>query len=239
MVLCMQIERLIPLARQLLVVEIDEKTNDLWLWEHSERVMRLTRLVAALPELEGHNADLAALSAAALFHDAGWIVEIQQGRWKRWQLLGRPTNDIQRELGAALLQEQAGPLLQAPVARLACDAIRQCNDRDSDLIEARILAEAEALDEVGTMYLLRQFRQYQAEGRPLKQLVETWQRQKEYHYWELRLNDGFRFEMTRALARQRLEAIDAFMTALERDLRGTDVRDVLAEFGSALHPEAT
>lgn len=235
----MQIERLVPLAKQLLVVAIDETTRDLWLWAHSERVMRLTQLIAAIPEIGGASPDLPALAAAALFHDAGWIVEHQQGKWKRWQLIGRPTNDKQRELGAALLQEEVGPLLPGPTVRLASDAIRQCNNRETELLEARILGEAEALDEVGTVYLLRQFRQYQAEGRPLQQLIDSWQRQKEYRYWDLRLSDGFRWDLTRALARQRLEAVDAFIAALGRDLHGDDVRQAHAGLENAVCPETT
>ena len=233
----MQIERLVPVAKQLLTVAIDDATSDLWLWEHAHRVMRLSQMIAAVPEVGGQSADLTALATAALFHDAGWTVEFQQRRWKRWQLLGRPTNDIQRELGAALLLESAGPLLPGPTVRLAADAVRQCNDRGTQLLEARIVAEAEALDEIGTMYLLRQFRQYQAEGRPLQQLVDTWQRQKEYRYWDLRLADGFRYELIRELARRRLQAVDAFMTALQRDLQGGDVRQVLADLGSAVATE--
>jgi len=231
----MQIERLVPLARQLLTVAINDTSSDLWLWEHSERVMRLTQLVAAIPELHGQTPDLTALAAAALFHDAGWTVEYSQGRYKHWQLLSRPTNDLQRELGAALLQERGAHLLAGPSARLAADAIRQCNDRRTNLVEARVLAEAEALDDVSTLYILRQFRQYQAEGRPLQQLVDSWQRQKEYRYWELRLTDGFRYDSTRAIARQRLDAVEAFVTALGRDLHGEDLRQWLA----ALRPPVT
>jgi HD superfamily phosphodiesterase len=224
----MQIERLVPLARQLLTVAINDTSSDLWLWEHSERVMRLTQLVAGIPEVRGQNPDLTALAAAGLFHDAGWTIEYSQGRFKHWQLLSRPTNDLQRELGAGLLQERGAHLLAAPSARLAGDAIRQCNDRRTNLLEARLLAEAEALDDVSALYVLRQFRQYQAEGRPLQQLVDSWQRQKEYRYWELRLNDGFRYDSIRAIARQRLEAVDAFIAALGRDLHGEDLRQWLA-----------
>jgi len=233
----MQIERLLLPAKHLLMLPIDEATSDPWLWEHGERVLRLAQMIAMLPALQAASADLTALAAAALFHDAGWVVEFQQGRWKRWQILGRPTNDIQRELGAALLQEHVGPLLPGATMRLACDAIRQCNDRSTTLLEARLLAEAEALDEVGTMYVLHQFRQYQAEGRPLQQLANGWQRQKEYKYWELRLSEGFRYEATRELARRRLEAVDAFVTAFTRDLHGNDVRQLLADAGRPVAPE--
>jgi len=233
----MYLERVIPLAKQLLVVTVDERHQDLWLWEHTERVMRLTALVAELPELGRQSADRTALAIAALFHDAGWIVERQQQRWPPGQLLSRPTSDIQRELGAAMLQEEAGHLLPGPIMHLAADAIRQSNNRHTDLLEARILAEAEALDEVGTLYVLRQFRQYQSEGRPLRQLADSWERQKEYRYWEVRLQDGFRYEATRELARRRLDAVDAFMTALRRDLHGDDLRQLLKELGAAVAPE--
>ncbi len=230
----MQIERVIPLAKQLLVVVIDERRRDLWLWEHSERVMRITQMIASLPPVGGQAADTTALAAAALFHDAGWVLEYEQGRHERWQLLTRPTNDIQRELGAAMLLDEAAHLLSGPTVRMAADAIRHCNDRRSELLEAQILAEAEALDEVGIMYVLRQFRQYQAEGRPLQQLVDTWQRQKEYRYWEVRLSDGFRWEATRELARRRLDAIEVFMVALARAQHGDDLATLLKEMGATV-----
>jgi hypothetical protein len=233
------IDRVAALAQQRLVVPINESANDTWLWEHAERVQRLAQMLTRLPEIDAENVDLAALQAAALFHDAGWTVEFQQGRWKRWQLLGRPTNDIQRELGAAMLQEEAGHMLPALSARRAADAIRACNDRKTENVEAQLLAEAEALDEIGTLYLLRQFRQYQAEGRPLLQLVESWQRQQEYHFWDLRLNEGLRFEATRDLARQRLGAVDAFMNALGSDLAGADVQALVDEGGDDAAAEQT
>lgn len=225
----MQIERVVPIARRLLAIEIDETTSDLWLWEHSERVMHLAQHIADLPEVKGDDIDRDALAVAALFHDAGWIVEFEQNRWQRWQLVSRPTNDIQRELGAAMLTEEVGDLLASPTARIAADAIRQCNDRTTSLLEAAVLAEAEALDEMGTLYLLRQFRQYQAEGRPVQQLVESWLRQKEYSFWELRLNDGFRYETTRRLARDRLVAVDAFIQALQHQVGGADLQHELEQ----------
>lgn len=228
----MQTERLVERARQLLSVPLDEgPAADTWLLEHSERVQRLTQLIASSADLADRGADPVALAGAALFHDAGWMVEFRQGRWKRWQLLSRPTNDIQRELGAALFVEQAAHLLPAASARIAADAIRQCNSHGTRLLEAQILAEAEALDEVSTLYVLRQFRIYQAEGRPLRQLVESWQRQQEYRFWDLRLNDGFRFEITRELARRRLADVHTFISALARDLSGADVRQVLTDSG--------
>ncbi len=221
------LEHMLQRARQLLVLPIDEQHQDPWLWEHSERVMRLAQMLGNLPQPGGRPPDATALVAAALFHDAGWVLEHRQGRYERWQLLTRPTNDLQRELAAAVLLEEIGPLLPGQTVRLASAAIRQCNDRRTTLLEARLLADADALDEMGMMYVLRQFRQYQAEGRALQQLVDTWRRHKEYRYWEVRLADGFHLDATRELARRRLTAIDAFMTALQSDLGGEDLAAAL------------
>ncbi len=219
----MSLDRARQRAKQLLLLPIDETRHDPWLWEHATRVMHLAQTLGAWSELGGHAPDPTVLAVAGLFHDAGWALECRQGRYARWQVLTRPTNDLQRELSAAVLLEELNPLLPGPLLRQACEAIRQCNDRRTTLLEARVLADADALDEMGMVYILRQFRQYEAEGRPLQQLVDTWQRQKEYRYWELRLADGFHWDATRALARARLASIDAFMKALERDLAGADL----------------
>lgn len=222
-----QVDRVLALARQLLAIEVDEGRHDLWLWEHADRVRQHAVSIARLPGVPAGSADLTAVEVAAVFHDAGWMVEHQQGRWDRWQLLSRPTNEIQRELAAAMLQEEISHLLPGTTVRRAADAIRACNNRNTDLIEARILAEAEALDEVGAVHVLRQFRLYQGDGRPITQLVDTWNRQKEYHYWEMRLADGFRYDATRELARQRLEQVDVFLQALQGNCVAADVRRLL------------
>jgi hypothetical protein len=216
-------ERIIPVAQQLLTIPIDEEHGDLWLWERAERVFGLSQTLVHLPEIASQAIDSVAVGAAALFHCAAWVAQVEQGRLTRWQVLARPTSDIQRELSAAILQERAGHLLPPKTARLAADAIRHCNDRGATLIEAQVLAEAESLDDLSALYVLRQFRQYQAESRPLKQLVATWQRQQEYRYWDLRVTNGLRFETTRRLARARLAAVDGFMQALACDLDGADL----------------
>jgi hypothetical protein len=227
-----QLERIIPIAKQVLILQVDDEQRDLWLWERAERVARLTQLVGRMPEVADQSVDHLALAVAGLFHCAGWATQFQQGTVDRWHVLTRPTSDIQRELGAALVQEHVAAQLPPKTLRLACEAIRQCNDRSTDLLEAQLLAEAENLDEVGVVYVLRQFRQYQSEGRPLTQLFASWERQKEYRYWEVRVNDGFRFETTQRLARRRLEAVEHFMQALARDTGGLDLAQTLVEAGN-------
>ncbi len=225
----MSLEAVTARARELLTLHVDGAT-DLSLWEHSERVAQSAELLARLPEIGTDRPDADACTVAALFHDAGWAVQYQQGIVQRWQLLSRPTSDVQRELGAAALIETVGRVLPQETVEIATEAIRHLNVRNTSLVEARVVAEAEALDEIGLLFLLRQFRQYQAEGRPLEQLLKTWLRQLEYRYWDARIND-LKFEVTRRIARERLHAVEQFMHAFARDREAGDLRAALREQG--------
>lgn len=228
------LQRVMAAARDFLILPGDGSSKDLWLWEHTERVMQLARMLALLPEVReigDDQPDQMAVSVAALFADAGWAVQVRRGEVGHWQVLTRPTNDLQRELGVGALQERVGKLLPPATIELATRAIRECSDRYTKVPEARALSEAENLDEIGVMYLLRQFRQYQAEGRPLGQLVVSWSRHLEYRYWEARINDCLRWEATRHIARERLKAVEQFMTALARDREASDLHRVLESAG--------
>lgn len=231
-----QLEQLQAAARRLLVIQAPGKAPDNWLWERSLRVMRIARMLARLPEIGPEAPDDTVVAAAALFHDAGWAVQARDGSITPAQMLGRPTNDLQRELGAQALQEHAAGVLPVEAIEMASDAIRQCNDRYTALAAARVLSEATNLDDIGVLHVLRQFRQYQAEGRPLSQMVVSWTRQIEYDFWKARINECLQFETTRQLARQRLEAVERFVSALAVVLDASDLQHVLLEDGIELPP---
>lgn len=216
-------------ARELLILRDDRTQADPWLWDHTVRVTRLARLLARLPEAGPEHADETVLTVAALFHNAGWAMQVREKQIERHQVLNRPTNDLLRELGAAALQERAANLMPDELLEMAADAIRQCNDRYSTLPAARVLADATNLEEIGLTYVLRQLRHGLAEGRPLEQLLAGWKRQVEYRFWDARIGECLQMETARRIARRRLEAVEQFMHALERDGTASDLRAVLAE----------
>ncbi len=225
---------LVRAAQRLLVLDIEGGGQDTWLWEQARRIAATAQMLALLPEareIGDDPPDLAAIAAGGLFLNAGWAVQVRDGSVDRWRILSRPTSDILREFGAGLLQEHAADLLPAEVVQRAVAAIRECNDRFTRLPEARALAEAENLDEIGITYILRQFRNFQAEGRSIQQLIVNWTRQNEYHYWEARVNDCLRWETSRHIARERLKVVEVFMNALARDLSATDLRRVFDTSG--------
>jgi hypothetical protein len=222
-------------AKEYLVYLGANGAPDLWLWEHSQRVMNSAAMLAMLPDVGEETPHRQAVALAALFHDAGWAVQVRENQIPPWLVLNRPTSDLQRELGAGLLLERCAKLAQRETLELAAEAIRQCNDRRSALPEAQVLSEAENLDEIGITYVLRQFRQLQAEGRQLEQLLLSWARQREYRFWDARINECLRWETTRRLARERLNAVEIFMSALARDREGSDVRRILLDAGIDPH----
>lgn len=223
-------------AKDLLILGRDSPRGDRWLWEHARRVAHLAQLLALLPEVRaggGPPPDPAMAAVAALFADAGWAVQVQRGEMKQWDVLNRPTSDIQRELGAGALQERAASLLPVGTVETAARAIRECNEKHTRLAEAQVLREAENLDEMGVMYVLRQFRkwQHQPDGQALEDLIARWRQLLEYSFWETEINLGLRWEASRRIARARLEAVEQFMVALARDLRASDLHDELGNAG--------
>lgn len=226
-----QLDKVQAAARAFLIVRAPSAGDDLWLWEHSERVMNMARMVSLLPEFGQDRPDATAVVVAALFHDAGWAVQLRQGVVKPAQILARPTSDMQRELGAVAMHEQTGKLLPDEIRTVAAEAIRRYNDRGAATPEARAISEADNLDDIGLMYALRQFRLSQAEGRPIEQLVINWSRQIEYRYWEARINDSLRFETVRQIARERLKGVEQFMAVLARDREASDLWRALKSAG--------
>lgn len=203
---------------------------DTWLLEHSERVMRICLSLAILPELRADPPDPAALATAAWFHDVGWAVQYRAGDVPQTQVLARPTSDGQREQAVNELTQRCGSLLIPEVLGLACEAIRQCNLRNASLPEAQVLADAENLDEIGMIYVLRQFRQNLPDGRGLKHLLQNWTRQRQYHYWEARI-ERLRFRVSRQLAHQRLAEIERWMTMLQAEIQSADLAAILTASG--------
>ncbi len=201
-------------ARRDLSLRIEGPIPDLTVWEHAARVAKLSVELCGLPELANRVLDRTALTAAALYHDAGWVLQVRAGQVRLADVFLRRTSDEQRELAAHWMTEQLAPLLASGAIQLAARIVRDCGNREPKLPEAQVLAEAEGLDEFGPQAIWMMVRRQMAEGRTLAEMVDLWQRQEEYRYWPARIKENLRFPSARTLAEERWQAMARFMADL-------------------------
>ena len=194
----------------------DGRPIDPIVWDHSERVAGLTQMIAALPELANRVVDRPALTAAAFYHDGGWILELAAGEIREIDLLLRRSSDRQRDRAADWMVQRLEGVLPPGTVQQASRIVRTCNERTPALLEARILAEAENLDQVGPQTVVMMVRRQMAEGRSLADTVQAWRRQEQYQFWPAWIKECFRLPSVRALAEQRWQAMRRYMAELEQ-----------------------
>lgn len=217
-------------ARDDLVIVDDQGHADI-LWEHAVRVVHLGEWLISQPDVPRDRVDRAVLTAAALYHDAGWMVQFREGNISRTDILGRSTSDLQRELGATRMEERLLKLLPPGVLKRAADCIRSFHWRDERFVEAQILFDADNLDQIGPL-LWSQIMRQGLEGKGVQAAIDTWHRRKEYSFWDARI-DALRFESARKAARRRLKEMDRSMAELARQHRGEDLPQIASRVESA------
>lgn len=210
-------------AREDLIVIDDQGQAEVFLWEHSERVARCaTEGIPALPDVPAEGLNIDALAAAALYHDAGWAVEYRDGTVSRGDICNRGTSRPQRELAVDLMRTNLREVLAAGSLQQACDWVMQMDRGDADTVEARILADAENLDQIGALLYWRIVRRQALEGKGVKAAIETWETHKQYSFWESRI-EAIHFKSVRDIAHARLQRFDRFMDELARQHSGADL----------------
>ncbi len=191
------------------------------------------RQIAKLPGVPRRKLDYDALEAAAFYHEAGWVQQVCQGTVHRLEVLCGPTSELQRELGAVMLTKSLAGRLKPRSLEAAAMLVRQLNDRHKRALEARILADADNLDEIGSLLLWNMIRRHSFEGKGIEATLQTWKRQREFHFWEARINKSVHFEAVKQIAFQRLEQLDQLMSVLAQHHTGDDLRKLLE------NPEST
>jgi hypothetical protein len=222
-------------ARDDLVIVGGKGQEDVFLWEHSARIARCAQLIARLPGVQALAPDIHAVVAASLYHNAGWAVVVREGEIDRCAVLMRPTSVTQREHAIQMMENSLAALLPPGVVERSVAAVRSMGERDIDSIEGQIVAEAENLNEFGLLTLWANIRRGAIEGKGVQAAVDTWHRRREYQYWTALLNDSFRFDEVRAIARQRLQRYEQVMAAIEEQHECKDVTAALGAEEPAAH----
>lgn len=197
--------------------------EDIFLWEHSARVARTAQTVAGHPEIAPAVTDPVALLVASLYHDAAWVVRCRNGECARADLFIRPLSLEQRESALDVMEQSLAGVVPPPILERAARIIREFPDRDTSLSEARVLADAETLEDVSLASLWVAVRRGVLEGKGVQAVLDQWNRRREYHFWDARLKEGFHFPAVRAIAQRRLALYQDVMRHLEVQQNGLDL----------------
>jgi hypothetical protein len=217
-------------GREDLVIADERGEEEVFLWEHASRVARTAQLITSIPEAKQRDPDETALLAAALYHEAGWITQLEDKLITREELLAStgPTKDTNHQLGALRMRQSLGDLLPPQTLERAAETIRSLHDRRSPLVEAQILSDAENFEEFGVLCLWTQIRRQARLGKGVEGILSLWQRQKQYRYWEARLQ-SFRFPAVRSAAERRLEQYERVLQELDDQVSAKDLMTILID----------
>ncbi|MCH8150228.1 MAG: HD domain-containing protein [Planctomycetes bacterium] len=228
-----ELDRVWQQARSDLIVATVTGDADLFLWEHSSRIARAACAIARLECVQILNPNPSAVTAAALYHDAGWVARFHSGEIDRCEILVRPPSETHREHGALMMENRLAELMPREAIRRASLAIRSMDQRGTDSVEGRIVFDADNLDEFGPLALWPAIRRGALDGKGIQAVIDTWQRRKEYQFWSARLNDSFHFEPVRKIAKKRLAIYEGIVQEVECHLSIADLESAVdAEAGA-------
>jgi uncharacterized protein len=218
-----EIEPILEIARSVLLGRSPLGRDDTFLYDHSVRVMNVAERLSHAREAAQWRLDRFALSVAALFHQAATVRLEEERRTSTVYAAATMSAEDVRQYSAELAGDRLKGKLPARQLELVQDIIRHSGDAATAVNEARILSDADNLDDVGALGIWRELRRSALEGRGVEDAVRTWDRRQQYGYWETRVRDAFRLETSRRLARSRLAAAQAFMEQLARERQASDM----------------
>ncbi len=219
-------------AKDDLIIQTPEGTQDVFLWEHAQRIAVLSEMICNLLGPRGGRVDREVLVAAALYHSVGWAVQYRQGAVLRSDILSRPLSDLQREHSAVCAEESLRPYASNRRLQALCAIIRESGRRKTTHVAAKVLSDACNLDGVGPLSLWLFIRKHNEEGLGISSALKTWDRQREYNFWRARIEDSFNFEPVKEIAYLRLETLNRFMASLSEHVEAADVQSRLSVISS-------
>ena len=161
------------------------------IFDHSNRVLKLAlRLEQDLAMAESKIDDIV-LTAAALFHDAGWVSLVKSDQIALSDVYSKPTDVDLLIKSAKIATEQLKDILSTRILDKIVSAITSMKTPSMDKPESILIADAENLEEFGVVGILQQVRQSQSTCKSNCQILDSWSRQQEYHSWDARIKSEF------------------------------------------------
>jgi len=219
----LQSEAIWQRARNDLAIPTEQGQSDLFLVEYSERIARSGLAIARLPSPASEAPDETAVLLAALYHESGWVRAVRdQPSWRR-KVLTRNQGEDHYERGIAYLKRRMQSDTEPDTLQRAADAIHALGKKDHESVEARILADAVALDQFGVVSLWQAIRRGLEEGTGVQSVLDRWRRRNEFRYWDVVMKENIYFPEVREIARRRLERFAGLMDQVAIEQSGGDL----------------
>lgn len=164
---------------------------------HSERILRL---IESIGENMEYNRDV--VWTAAFLHD--W------GGYTKWKLDGTEHTERSGEVARAFLLTEGYP--EAFVNHVVECILNHHNGKEDKSVEAKLLSDADALDFLGTIGVLRDFA---TKLRDMRAAYETSQRRRE------KLSQILFFDTSKKIAEDRMQRMDRIYTEFEEESFGS------------------
>ncbi len=200
-----------------------------FIWEHAQRICASAVAIADLLGMQPSGADRDVLAAAAMYADAAWAVQFAEGAISRADILAKPLTMVQREISADKSTDALRDIFAAKRLESVGRIIREAGGRKTTNMTAQVVADATNLDSIGPLALFQMTHKQLDDDRAVRAILETWDRQQEYHFWPARIKESLRSEPVRRIARQRLEALSTFMNALRIHTHAEDLTEAAAQ----------
>jgi HD superfamily phosphodiesterase len=217
------IEPIIEIARTVLVGRSPLGRDDTFLFDHSLRVTRVAERLASCREVAAWRIDRFALSVAALFHQAATVRLEEERRTSTVYAAATMSAEDVKTYSAELAGDRLRGKVPARQLELVQEIIRRAHDATIDVAEAKILSDADSLDDIGALGVWRDLRRYVLEGRSIADATRAWEQREQYGYWAGRIREAFNLATARRLAESRLGTARAFMQQLARERDATDL----------------
>ena len=222
-------EKLITdIAQQVLTAPADGAKSNSWLWDRAKRLLRIVSIICDLPELTVPDLpiDRLALNGAVYFCHAA-LAESEGSKNRKTKDSPEPNRLDSTKISARIAAEKLhGQLSEQKINKIS-GIILESGNKLTNLNEAKILSDAQNLDDMGIVGIFSLLRNSSLRGKGPLDVLRSWKKKIDYGYFQARLNESFHFESVKGIAEKRFEHTETFMSRLQDECSAKDILETI------------
>jgi hypothetical protein len=224
-----QEEIITDIAQRVLTAPAHNAESNSWLWDRSKRLLRIVRIICDMPELTRPDLpiDRLCLNAAVYFCHAALAESEKSKNLKTAKASLEPNRLDSTKISARIAAEKLhGHLSEQKINKIS-RIILESGNKLTNLNEAKILSDAQNLDDMGIVGIFSLLRNSSLRGKGPSDVLRSWKKKIDYGYFQARLKESFHFESVKRIAKKRFELTENFMSRLEDECSAKDILDAV------------